>query len=136
MTTTGTLETLLKSFPDHTQLPELDGTFVKNFQEHPQSLLLTDGVISVAISRDSKTLVSVGWDKTIKIWNLQTGELKSTFTGHTEAVSSVTISPDGKTLVSGSWDKTIKVWRIPQGFEDFRFEVAALGWQCLAILDD
>jgi Uma2 family endonuclease len=29
------------TLPDHTQLPESDGTFVKNFQEHPQSLLLT-----------------------------------------------------------------------------------------------
>jgi hypothetical protein len=28
-------------WPDHTQLPESDGTFVKNFQEHPQSILLT-----------------------------------------------------------------------------------------------
>ncbi|WP_375340279.1 hypothetical protein [Okeania sp. SIO1H4] len=27
-------------FPDHTQLPDEDGTFVKNFQEHPQSILL------------------------------------------------------------------------------------------------
>jgi len=26
------------SLPDHTQLPESDGTFVKNFQEHPQSI--------------------------------------------------------------------------------------------------
>jgi hypothetical protein len=25
--------------PDHTELPESDGTFVKNFQEHPQSIL-------------------------------------------------------------------------------------------------
>ena len=30
----------LTPFPDHTQLPESDGTFVKNFQEHPQSILL------------------------------------------------------------------------------------------------
>ena len=30
--------------PDHTQLPCEDGTFVKNFQEHPQSLLLTDSI--------------------------------------------------------------------------------------------
>jgi len=34
--------TALTPFPDHTQLPESDGTFVKNFQEHPQSILLTD----------------------------------------------------------------------------------------------
>ena len=31
-------------FPDHTQLPESDGTFVKNFQEHPQSIILTDSI--------------------------------------------------------------------------------------------
>lgn len=31
-------------FPDHTQLPESDGSFVKNFQEHPQSLILTDSI--------------------------------------------------------------------------------------------
>jgi Uma2 family endonuclease len=38
-------------FPDHTQLPESDGTFVlaeraggQNFQEHPQSILLTDSI--------------------------------------------------------------------------------------------
>ena len=32
------------AFPDHTQRPESDGTFVKNFQEHSQSLLLTDSI--------------------------------------------------------------------------------------------
>jgi Uma2 family endonuclease len=30
--------------PDHTQLPESNSTFVKNFQEHPQSILLTDSI--------------------------------------------------------------------------------------------
>jgi len=29
---------------DHTQLPDSDGTFVKNFQEHPQSILLTNSI--------------------------------------------------------------------------------------------
>jgi hypothetical protein len=31
--------------PDHNELPESDGTFVKNFQEHPQSILLTDSIL-------------------------------------------------------------------------------------------
>ena len=38
---------LLDSLPDHTQLPESDGTFVKNFQEHPQSVLLTSSILPV-----------------------------------------------------------------------------------------
>lgn len=33
--------------PDHTQLPDSDGTFVKNFQEHPQSILLTDSLTPI-----------------------------------------------------------------------------------------
>jgi Uma2 family endonuclease len=37
-------EPLSKRLPDHTQLPESDGTFVKNFLEHPQSMLLTDAL--------------------------------------------------------------------------------------------
>jgi Uma2 family endonuclease len=32
------------AFPDHTQLPDEDGTFVKNFHEHPQSIILTDSI--------------------------------------------------------------------------------------------
>ncbi|NET62198.1 MAG: Uma2 family endonuclease, partial [Symploca sp. SIO2E6] len=51
MTTTATQLDLTPTFRDHTQLPESDGTFVfaeravgKNFQEHPQSLILTDSI--------------------------------------------------------------------------------------------
>ncbi len=32
--------------PDHTQLPDKDDTFVQNFQEHPQSMLLTDSILA------------------------------------------------------------------------------------------
>ena len=44
MTETLTPSILPPPFPDHTQLPESDGTFVKNFQEHPQSIILTDSI--------------------------------------------------------------------------------------------
>lgn len=35
------------TLPDHTQLPESDGSIVQNFQEHPQSILLTESIWSV-----------------------------------------------------------------------------------------
>jgi Uma2 family endonuclease len=35
------------SLPDHTQLPETDGSIVENFEEHPQSILLTDSLFPV-----------------------------------------------------------------------------------------
>ena len=31
-------------FPDHTQFPESDDTFVKSFQDHPQSMIITDSI--------------------------------------------------------------------------------------------
>lgn len=34
----------IDQLPDHTQLPDSDGNFVKNLQEHPQSVLLTDSI--------------------------------------------------------------------------------------------
>jgi Uma2 family endonuclease len=44
MTTSIERTVILPPFPDHTQLPDSDGTFVKNFQEHPQSIVLTDSI--------------------------------------------------------------------------------------------
>lgn len=41
------LPDLPASLPDHTQLPESDGKFVKNFQEHFQSILLTDSIAPI-----------------------------------------------------------------------------------------
>ncbi|MBD2437465.1 Uma2 family endonuclease [Nostoc sp. FACHB-110] len=47
MTLAKSSELGITHLPDHTELPESDGTFVKNFQEHPQSLLLTDSITDV-----------------------------------------------------------------------------------------
>ncbi len=44
MTEIKTQTELPQPFPEHTQLPESDGTFGKNFQEHPQSIILTDSI--------------------------------------------------------------------------------------------
>ncbi len=49
-------------FPDHTQLPESDGTFVKNFQEHPQSLILTDSIGPVLQQRHPDGQYAIGQD--------------------------------------------------------------------------
>ncbi|MGE5656004.1 MAG: WD40 repeat domain-containing protein [Actinomycetota bacterium] len=72
-------------------------------------------VNSVAISPDGKILASGSWDKTIKLWNLGTGELIRTLTGHSDRVNTVAISPDGQILVSGSSDETIKLWSLSSG---------------------
>jgi WD40 repeat protein len=77
----------------------------------------SDNINSVAISRDNKTLASGAEDKTIKIWNITTGEEIMTLNGHSRFVQSIAFSPDGKTLASGSVDKTIKIWNVATGKE-------------------
>ena len=49
-------------FPDHTQLPESDGAFVKNFQEHPQSLILTDSIGPILQQRHPDGQYAIGQD--------------------------------------------------------------------------
>jgi Uma2 family endonuclease len=50
------------TLPDHTQLPESDGTFVKNFQEHPQSLLLTSSICPVLDGLHGDGRYAIGQD--------------------------------------------------------------------------
>lgn len=50
------------AFPNHTQLPESDGTFVKNFQEHPQSLILTDSIGQILQLRHPDGQYAIGQD--------------------------------------------------------------------------
>ncbi len=65
---------------------------------------------SVAFSPDGQTLATGLPDQTIKLWDVTTGALLRTLTGHTSAVDSVVFSPDGRTLASGSGDVTLQLW--------------------------
>jgi WD40 repeat protein len=72
----------------------------------------SDAVFSVAISPDGQNFISGSADKTVKLWNLHTGELLYEFLGHSQEVVATDISPDGEIMVSGSRDKTINVWNL------------------------
>ena len=58
-------------------------------------------------------LISGSADKTIIIWNPQTGEILKTLKGHNEKVKSLALI--GDRLVSGSSDNSIRIWDINSG---------------------
>lgn len=108
---------------------------------------------AIAISPDKKTLASGSQDKTIKLWNLETGKLICTFGNlltwgaHKETVSSLAFSPDQQTLISGgsdsslkslisgSFDGTIKLWNL-QTRDKPRTVKTSLGVKAIAISRD
>ncbi len=70
-----------------------------------------DEVLSIAISPDSKTLISSGYH-TIKLWNLDKGNKISSLEGYSQKINVLSISPNGKILASGNDDGTIKIWNL------------------------
>jgi WD40 repeat protein len=77
----------------------------------------TEAIRSLAMTPDGKILASGSDDKTIKLWQLQTGRELVTLKGHSKPVNSLAMSQDGEILASGSEDKTIKLWQLNTGLQ-------------------
>ena len=70
-----------------------------------------DWVTPVVFSPESKFLVSGSWDRTLRIWNVQTGEaVGDPLKGHTGRIHSISFAPCGYKLASASVDGTVHVW--------------------------
>jgi len=82
----------------------------------------SDEVWSVAVTPDGKTVVSGSGDKSLKVWDLESGQCLTTFEGHTDGVERVAVTPDGKTVVSASLDHSLKRWDLSSGQRVNTFE--------------
>jgi WD40 repeat protein len=81
-------------------------------------LLLTghgEQVECLAVSPDGRMLASGGRDRTVRVWEVMTGQERCTFAGHQGLINHLAFSHDGKRLASGSLDTTALIWDLTCG---------------------
>ncbi len=72
----------------------------------------------VAYSPDGNTIISRHnevVDSTIRLWDVDTGKLLHTLSGHTKQIRQIVFSPDGRIIAAGSYDKTLRLWNADTG---------------------
>jgi len=69
-------------------------------------------VSSLSLSKDSKFLLSSSWDRTSRLWDLNTFKTRTLINGHSKDVLAVTFTNEDRMIVSGSMDKSLKVFNI------------------------
>jgi WD40 repeat protein len=69
---------------------------------------------------NEKNLLAAGrsiGDNTVRLWDVASGRMVRTLSGHNDIVNAVAFSPDGRILASASNDLTIKLWDVAGGRE-------------------
>jgi WD40 repeat protein/serine/threonine protein kinase len=64
---------------------------------------------SVAFSPDGQRLACASWDRSVRVWTLDSGA-ELVLRGHAEAVLGVAFSPKDGLLASASYDNTVRIW--------------------------
>ena len=90
------------------------------------------GVTSVSISPDGRYVAAGSLDRSVRLWQLDSGEYIGRMDGHADSVYSVAFSPDSKSIASSSLDKSVRHWSVDRlectqtllGHKDFALSVA------------
>jgi len=60
-------------------------------------------------------IISAGWDRVVKVWDLTKCKHIKNFIGHTGFITSVCVSPDSSLCASGGKDGTAMLWDLTKG---------------------
>ena len=76
---------------------------------------LTDSIVAMAFSPDSKLFASGSLDGIVRIWETDKGEAYGKQIRHDDEVWSVAFSPNGKLLACLSRDQFFQLWEVESG---------------------
>jgi WD40 repeat protein len=82
---------------------------VRSFEGHE-----SDEVYCAKFTPDGERVVSAGWDRTLRVWDRQTGKQLHCFTGHTHIIVGLDLSPDGTRAITASHDGSVRLWDLVQ----------------------
>lgn len=72
-------------------------------------------IMYVNFSNDSHRIVTASYDRTARIWDVETGKVSGTLRGHSAFVNSAAFSPDGTRVATSSGDGTARIWDATTG---------------------
>uniref|UniRef100_UPI0026338A38 protein kinase domain-containing protein n=1 Tax=uncultured Gimesia sp. TaxID=1678688 RepID=UPI0026338A38 len=75
----------------------------------------TEGVLSISFSKDGTRLLTSSYDKTARLWELETGKQLRRFWGHNWWVWDANFSTDERRIVTASQDGTAVIWSVETG---------------------
>jgi WD40 repeat protein len=93
-------------------------------------------VESVAIAPDGSRVLSSGYDNTVRLWDLGTGQEVRRFVGHKGLVHGLAFLPDGSRMVTCGRDGTVRLWDVETGKEVRQFPGHEGPVQALALSPD
>lgn len=78
----------------------------------------------IEFSPDGNTLASGSWDKTVTLWDVQTGAVRHTLAAKGHFVVSIKFSPDGELLASQSYGSGVELWDVHTGALKHSFNIS------------
>ncbi|OVA20541.1 WD40 repeat [Macleaya cordata] len=74
-------------------------------------------ILDLTITHDNRCIIAASSSNNLYVWDVGSGRIRHTLTGHTDKVCAVDVSKVSSShVVSAAYDRTIKIWDLQRGY--------------------